>query len=120
MLTIAYDGTDYCGWQIQKNGVSIEEVLTGAVRKVTGEEMALCGASRTDSGVHALGNVVTFDTESSIPAEIFARAVNTNLPHDIREIGRSRHSYTQRKRRDKGICTCFPHWHKRVRRGSFG
>ena len=84
MLTIAYDGTDYCGWQIQKNGVSIEEVLTGAVRKVTGEEMALCGASRTDSGVHALGNVVTFDTESSIPAEIFARAVNTNLPHDIR------------------------------------
>ena len=84
MLTIAYDGTDYCGWQIQKNGVSIEEVLTGAVRKVTGEEMALCGASRTDSGVHALGNVVTFDTESSIPAEIFARAINTNLPHDIR------------------------------------
>ena len=84
MLTIAYDGTDYCGWQIQKNGVSIEEVLTGAVRNVTGEEMALCGASRTDSGVHALGNVVTFDTESSIPAEIFARAINTNLPHDIR------------------------------------
>ena len=84
MLTIAYDGTDYCGWQFQINGLSIEEVLGRAVRKVTGEENSLCGASRTDSGVHALGNVVTFDTESTVPADVFARAVNTHLPQDIR------------------------------------
>ncbi len=84
MLTIAYDGTDYCGWQIQKNGLSIEEVLTKAVLKVTGEEIPVWGASRTDAGVHALGNVVTFDTESTVPTEVFARALNTHLPDDIR------------------------------------
>ena len=84
LLTIAYDGTDYCGWQIQKNGVSIEEVLTKAVRRVTREETYLLGASRTDAGVHALGNVVAFDTAGRIPGDVFARAVNTFLPDDIR------------------------------------
>ncbi len=84
LLTVAYDGTNYCGWQVQANGVSIEEVLTKAVRRVTREETVLLGASRTDSGVHALANAAAFDTESRVPAEIFARAVNTNLPDDIR------------------------------------
>ena len=84
MLIIAYDGTDYCGWQIQHNGLSIEEVLTRAVSKVTGVRTTVFGASRTDAGVHALGNVAVFDTDSQIEEELFARAVNTYLPDDIR------------------------------------
>ena len=56
-LTIAYDGTNYCGWQVQPNGITVEEVINKALCKLTGEDIAVIGASRTDSGVHALGNV---------------------------------------------------------------
>ena len=56
-ITVAYDGTDYCGWQIQPNGITIEEVLNTALTRLLGEEIRIIGASRTDSGVHALGNV---------------------------------------------------------------
>ena len=66
-LRVAYDGTNYCGWQIQPNGITIEEVLNKAITKLTKVETAVIGASRTDSGVHALGNVAVFDTESTIP-----------------------------------------------------
>lgn len=82
-LTVSYDGTNYCGWQIQPNGITIEEVLNKAICKLTGEEIAVIGASRTDSGVHALGNVAVFDTKSSIPAERFSYALNQRLPRDI-------------------------------------
>lgn len=82
-LTVAYDGTDYCGWQIQPNGITIEEVLNRKISKLTGEEIHIIGASRTDSGVHALGNVAVFDTESRIPPERFAYALNQKLPEDI-------------------------------------
>lgn len=82
-LTIAYDGTDYCGWQIQPNGITVEEVLNKKLKKLTGEDVHVIGASRTDSGVHALGNVAVFDTESSIPAERMAYALNQRLPDDI-------------------------------------
>lgn len=82
-LTVAYDGTNYCGWQIQPNGVTIEEILNQAICKLTGEEIAVIGASRTDSGVHALGNVAVFDTESRIPADRFSYALNQRLPKDI-------------------------------------
>ncbi len=82
-LTIAYDGTDYVGWQVQPNGVAIETVMAGAIKKVTGEDVLLIGASRTDSGVHADGNVAVFDTESRIPAEKFKFALNEFLPRDI-------------------------------------
>lgn len=82
-IIVAYDGTDYCGWQIQPNGITIEEMLNGAIRKVTGEEVHVIGASRTDSGVHALGNVAVFDTESPIPPERMAYALNQKLPEDI-------------------------------------
>lgn len=71
-LTVAYDGTDYCGWQIQPNGITVEEVLNKKISKLTGEDIRIIGASRTDSGVHALGNVAVFDTESSIPPERYA------------------------------------------------
>ena len=82
-LTIAYDGTNYCGWQIQPNGITIEEVLNKALTKMLGEEIIIIGASRTDSGVHAMGNVAVFDTETTIPAEKIAVALNQRLPDDI-------------------------------------
>lgn len=82
-LTIAYDGTNYCGWQIQPNGITVEEVLNRALKKLTGEDILVIGASRTDSGVHALGNVAVFDTETTIPAERIAMALNQRLPEDI-------------------------------------
>jgi len=82
-LTISYDGTNYCGWQIQPNGITIEEVLNKALGKLTGEEIQVIGASRTDSGVHALGNVAVFDTKTTIPADKIAMALNQRLPEDI-------------------------------------
>lgn len=83
-LRVAYDGTNYHGWQIQNNSVSVEEVLTKALRELLGEEVVLLGASRTDAGVHALGNVAVFDTCTRIPPEKIALAVNQRLPEDIR------------------------------------
>ena len=56
-IFVAYDGTNYCGWQIQPNGITIEEKLNKALNRLTGEDIRVIGASRTDSGVHALGNV---------------------------------------------------------------
>ena len=82
-LTVAYDGTDYCGWQIQPNGITVEKVLNRALSRLTGEDIAVTGASRTDAGVHAEGNVAVFDTASTIPPERFAYAVNPLLPEDI-------------------------------------
>lgn len=82
-LTIAYDGTNYCGWQIQPNGITVEEVLNKALRKLTGEEIFVIGASRTDSGVHAMGNVAVFDTETTIPPDKISVALNQKLPDDI-------------------------------------
>ena len=83
-IFVAYDGTNYCGWQIQPNGITIEEKLNKALNKLTGEDIRIIGASRTDSGVHALGNVAVFDTESGIPGEKFSFALNQRLPEDIR------------------------------------
>lgn len=82
-LTVAYDGTDYCGWQIQKNGITVEEVLNRALSRLTGEEINVIGASRTDSGVHARGNVAVFDTCTKIPADRIVYAVNALLPEDM-------------------------------------
>lgn len=82
-LTVSYDGTNYCGWQVQPNGITIEEVLNKKLSDLTGEEIAVTGASRTDSGVHARGNVAVFDTASPIPAERMAYALNRKLPDDI-------------------------------------
>jgi tRNA pseudouridine38-40 synthase len=83
-LIVAYDGTAYCGWQIQPNGITIESVLNEALTKLLGEDILVIGASRTDSGVHALGNVAVFDTGSGMPADKIAFALNTKLPDDIR------------------------------------
>ena len=83
-LIIAYDGTNYCGWQVQINGITVEEVLNKALKDLLNEEIAVIGASRTDSGVHAMGNVAVFDTETRIPAEKISFALNQRLPNDIR------------------------------------
>ena len=84
MLRISYDGTDFSGWQLQDNEVTVESELNRALSQITGEEIRVIGASRTDSGVHAEGAVCVFDTESRIPAEKFRYAVNTGLPDTIR------------------------------------
>jgi len=83
-IIIAYDGTAYAGFQIQKNALSIEEVLNESLSKLLNEDIHIIGASRTDSGVHAYGNVAVFDTETRIPAEKIAFAANQYLPEDIK------------------------------------
>ena len=83
-LVVAYDGTNYRGWQLQKNGVTIEEVLNRELCALLGEPIAVMGASRTDSGVHALGNVAVFSTENRMPADKICFALNQRLPADIR------------------------------------
>jgi tRNA pseudouridine38-40 synthase len=82
-LTIEFDGTAYHGWQSQENAVTVQDTVTAAVCTLTGENCSLTGSSRTDTGVHALGFVCNFFTESSIPADKFAFALNTLLPEDI-------------------------------------
>ena len=82
-LTVAYDGTNYCGWQVQPNGITVEEVLNRALSALTGTKVNVIGASRTDSGVHARGNVAVFDTDSPIPPDRISYAVNQKLPDDI-------------------------------------
>ncbi len=94
-LTIAYDGTNYRGWQIQNpttehpegNIPTIQGELTLAIQQLTKEKSQLIGASRTDSGVHAYGNVAVFDTETRIPIQNFSSAINSFLPEDIRVVG---------------------------------
>jgi len=83
-LVVAYDGTNYCGWQVQDNGITIEEVLNRELSDLLKEDITVIGASRTDSGVHALGNVAVFDTETRIPPEKISFALNQRLPEDIR------------------------------------
>lgn len=82
-LIVAYDGTDYSGWQIQPNKETIEGVLNRELSRLLNEEIKVIGASRTDSGVHAEGAVCVFDTESRIPGEKVSYALNQSLPNDI-------------------------------------
>ena len=84
-LITEYDGTNYAGWQRQLNAVSVQQRIEEALRSLTGEQaLTVTGASRTDAGVHALGQNAHFDTSSRIPADKFAYALNTLLPEDIR------------------------------------
>ena len=83
-LVVAYDGTNYHGWQGQDNGITIEEVLNRTIGELVQEDIKVIGASRTDAGVHACGNVAVFDTESRIPGDKFSFALNQRLPDDIR------------------------------------
>ena len=85
VLKIEYDGTDYCGWQVQPNGVTVQGVIEEAIRKLTGEKVSLIGSGRTDSGVHAAGQIAHFDiVGDKIPPEKYACALNAFLPRDIK------------------------------------
>jgi tRNA pseudouridine38-40 synthase len=82
-LVIEYEGTNYFGWQSQRHGKTIQSEIVKAIEKVTGQRPILYGAGRTDSGVHALGQVANFRTESEIPVEKIPHALNAHLPKDI-------------------------------------
>lgn len=82
-LKIAYDGTNYKGWQKQPNAITIEGMLNNKLSKILGEKIEIIGASRTDSGVHALCNVAVFDTNTKIPANKISMVLNRSLPRDI-------------------------------------
>ena len=82
-LTLAYDGTNYVGWQVQPNGPTVQAELEAAVKKLTGETVRVIASGRTDSGVHALGQVVNFPTESRIAAAQFCPGLENFLPDDI-------------------------------------
>lgn len=82
-MTVAYDGTNYCGWQVQPNGITIEQVLNEKLSRLFGEEIVVSGASRTDSGVHSLGNICVFDTNTRMPGDKICYAINQSLPDDI-------------------------------------
>lgn len=84
LLTVEYDGTNYAGWQRQINGLAVQQVLEEALQKATKERIVVTGASRTDAGVHALGQAVHFDTDSRIPPEKYPFVLNTMLPRDVR------------------------------------
>lgn len=97
-IIVAYDGTRYCGWQVQPNGITIEEVLNKKLSELLGEVITVTGASRTDSGVHSLGNVAVFDTKTRMPADKISFALNQRLPEDIVV---------------QGSCEVAPDWHPR-------
>jgi tRNA pseudouridine38-40 synthase len=83
-ITVAYDGTDYVGWQRQANGVSVQALIEEALREIDGRAVAVAAAGRTDSGVHALGQVAAFTIERALPPDTVVRAVNAYLPDAIR------------------------------------
>lgn len=83
-LVIEYDGTDYCGWQIQPNGITVQQCINDALSRLEGKAINVTGAGRTDSGVHALGQTANFITQSNIPPEKYRDALNSLLPDSIR------------------------------------
>lgn len=82
-LTIEYDGTAYAGWQVQSNGLAIQQVMEDALAKILGSKVRLYSSGRTDAGVHAKGMVAAFRTDREIPLSAFSDGVNCQLPHDI-------------------------------------
>lgn len=82
-LILSYDGTNYHGWQIQKNGASVQETLTGAVARLLGQKVTVSGVGRTDAGVHARRYVANFRADCTIPMDRLPFALNAQLPEDI-------------------------------------
>lgn len=109
-LIVAYDGTNYCGWQIQNNGRTIEEVLNEALTSLLKEDVAVIGASRTDSGVHSEGNIAVFDTENRMPADKICFALNQRLPEDIRVLKSEEVPLTWHPRK----CNCVKTYEYRI------
>ena len=84
LIRIAYDGTNYCGFQSQKYGIAVQDVVGDSLRDLFGHPVKTISASRTDAGVHAEGNVCVFDEETRIAPRKIAFALNARLPEDIR------------------------------------
>ncbi|HEX4144460.1 MAG TPA: tRNA pseudouridine(38-40) synthase TruA [Pirellulales bacterium] len=82
-LTLAYDGTAFAGWQSQSDRRTLQETLEETLRQIIGERLRVAASGRTDAGVHALGQVVSFDTESALSADVLQRALNAELPRDM-------------------------------------
>jgi len=82
-LTLAYDGTEFAGWQFQPGQRTLQDTLEQTLEKITGQFSRVFASGRTDAGVHALAQVVSFETESALSAEILQRALNAELPHDM-------------------------------------
>ena len=102
---ISYDGTNYVGWQVQPNGISVQELLEKALNELTGETIRVEGSGRTDSGVHARAQVAHFETNARMSADKFAVAMNMHLPPDIRvlyseECGADFHARFSAKRKE--------------------
>jgi len=91
-LTLAYDGSEFSGWQVQPDAPTIQGTLASAIGRLTGEKVLPQGSGRTDAGVHALGQVATFSTQASIPAENLVKALNDILPASIRVLEASQAS----------------------------
>lgn len=86
-LLIEFDGANYQGWQTQRSGLTIQDCMSRTISGITGESIKLTSASRTDAGVHALGQVAVFRTDSGLTADTMKRALNARLPKDIRILG---------------------------------
>ena len=82
-LTVCYDGTDFCGWQRQANGPSVQAVLEAALAQLVGEPVICRGAGRTDSGVHALGQVVSIRLPRELPEKALVYGTNNHLPDSV-------------------------------------
>jgi tRNA pseudouridine38-40 synthase len=82
-LVLSYDGTRYCGWETQRNGLAIQEVVERAIEKITGEAVELEGSGRTDAGVHALGQVASFVTRHRMTVQKLVLALNATMPEDV-------------------------------------
>src|SRR6202171_4075731 len=83
-LIVSYDGSNFSGWQVQPDAATVQGTLASAIGRITGEKVLPQGSGRTDAGVHALAQVATFVTESSVPTANFVRALNDILPASVR------------------------------------
>lgn len=115
-LVIEYDGTDFCGWQIQPNGITVQQCIKEALEAIEGVPVTVNGAGRTDAGVHARGQVADFVTESRIPGEKYAAALNSKLPDSIRirqskEVGMEFNSRFSAKKKTYRYCIRAAHTH---------
>jgi tRNA pseudouridine38-40 synthase len=98
-LTVSYDGSEFAGWQVQPDAATVQGALASAIGRITGEKILPQGSGRTDAGVHALAQVVSFTTESSVPPANFVKALNNILPASVRvlEVGEATSDFHARK-----------------------
>src|SRR5207247_9857290 len=93
-LALAYDGSEFSGWQVQPDAATIQGTLASAIGRITAEKVLPQGSGRTDAGVHALAQVASFTTESPIPAENLVKALNDMLPPSIRVVAADEETHT--------------------------